>query len=250
MEHRFNCVSCGQCCYGSIPLTLEDAWRHAGRFPLALVWTAVPQRARAFSLATRIGVEMKAGKGGRIAALIVPTAYIPPLQACPELKTDGLCNIHENKPLRCRTMPFYPYREESDQADLLRPRQGWACDTSMAAAVVYRDRKLVERGDFDREREELLQQAPVIRQYAAYMLKYSPWIVEHLAMQAARPGGNVITSLSSFLTATRHPQASVIARQQAPVLHAFAGQTAEQAEWLEYHRNYAGWAKEMDYLAA
>lgn len=250
MERHFGCTACGKCCYGWLPLTLGDALVHAGRFPLALVWSVVPQGTRTYPLAARMGVTLKAGKRTHIAALIVPTAYIPPSLPCPELGADGRCGIHDTKPQRCRTMPFYPYREEADQADMLVPREGWECDISITAPLVYRDKALVERADFDCERKKLLEQAPVMQRYAEYMLKYSPWIADNLAALATRPGGNVVTSLSSFFTATRQPNAAQLAAQQLPVLRVFAEKTAAVAELADYHRNYVGWAKEMEFLAS
>lgn len=246
MERRFHCTACGKCCYGWLPLTLADACAHAGRFPLAMAWTLAPQGSKAFPLISRLGATTKLDRK-QTALLIVPTAYIPPSFPCPALAPDGLCTIHADKPSRCRTMPFYPYRNEEDQADLLVPRKGWACDTSATAPVVYRDKKIVDRTDFDRERGELLEQAPLMRTYAEYMLKYQHWVIDGLAK--AGPGGNAVTSLSSFLTATKHPDAATLATRQLPVLTDYAARSAGQPELVEYTRNYAGWAKEMEYLA-
>ena len=249
MERRFHCTACGKCCSGSLPLTLADAWAHAGRFPLAMVWTPLRQQNKAFDLVRRIGTTLNLGGRKQIAVLIAPTAYIPQAFRCPALGADGLCSIHADKPLRCRSMPFYPYREEADQADLLAPRKGWECDTSAAAPVVYRQGKIVMRDDFERERAQLLQQAPLMRTYAEYMLKYQPQLAETLAAAAQNAkGGMVVSSVSSFLTATRQGEVAAFAAQQRAVLHDFASKTAAQPELAEFHRNYAGWAKEMDYL--
>lgn len=246
MEQRFACTACGACCHGWLPLTLDDVPAHAGRFPLAMVWTPVRQGTKAFAQATRIGTTVRLPDRKTLAVTIAPTMYIPPSFPCPELAADGRCNIHADKPSRCRTMPFYPYREEGDQSDLLVPRKGWACDTSAAAPVVYRDRRIVERADFDLEHGQLQQQAATIRGYADYVLKYMPWIVDNLAKSLGRrTGGSVVTSLSSFLTATRRPDAAALAARQEPVLAGFAERTAGMAEHAEYHRNYTAWAKEM-----
>lgn len=246
MEQRFACTACGACCHGWLPLTLEDALAHAGRFPLAMVWTPLRQGAKAFAQMARLGTTVRLRDRKTLAVAIAPTAYIPPSFPCPELLADGRCNIHTNKPARCRTMPFYPYREESDQADMLIPRTGWTCDISAAAPVVYRDRRIVERADFDHEHGQLLHQAPVLRGYAEYALKYMPWILDSLGKAAARPAaGSVVTSLSSFLTAARRPDAPALAARQEPVLAAFAARTAETPELAEYHRNYVAWGKEM-----
>ncbi|MEI6415519.1 MAG: YkgJ family cysteine cluster protein [Pseudomonadota bacterium] len=248
MDQRFHCTACGQCCFGWLPLTLSDALIHAGRFPLALVWTPVPQGVRAFPLTARLGITIRLRNRKQIAVLVTPTAYLPPSFPCPELTAENLCGIQANKPLRCRTMPFYPPREEQDQADMLFPRKGWACDTSMAVPVVYHDKTIVDRADFDNERRALLEQVPTMRLYADYVLKYMPWITESLESVVRKPDGNVITSLSSFFTATRQSDTAALAARQSSVLKEYATKTAGVPELVEYHRNYSGWAIEMDYL--
>lgn len=250
MEQRFSCTACGKCCYGWLPLTLKDAVANAGRFPLAMVWTPVRPTAKSFDLASRLGTTLRLRNRKTVAVLIVPTGYLPPTYPCPALQADNLCGIHADKPSRCRTMPFYPYREEKDQADLLIPRKGWLCEVSAAAPAVYRDHAIVERADFDRERADLIEQAPVMRTYADYVFKYMPWIADNLATLVTKPNaGNLVTSLSSFLTATRRPDAAALAAAQAPLLHALAERTRDDPALTDYHRNYSGWAKEMDSLA-
>ena len=187
MEPRFSCTACGKCCHGWLPLTLKDAVAHAGRFPLAMVWTPVRSNAKFYDLATRLGQTVRLPNRKTVAVLVQPTAYLPPSYPCPELRADNLCGIHADKPSRCRTMPFYPYREEKDQADLLIPRKGWQCDVSAAAPVVYSNHAILDRADFDRERGELLDQAPVMRAYVDYILKYMPWTLDELAKLAAKP---------------------------------------------------------------
>lgn len=231
-------------------MTLGDALLHAHRFPLAFAWTAVPPAARAFALTVQLGTELRLPKRGKVAVLVNPVAYLPPAFPCPELTTDGQCGIHAAKPTRCRTMPFYPYRDERDQADLLVPRKGWACDTSEAAPIVYLDRAIVDRGDFDHERAELRSQVPAMRTYAAYAMKYMPWLIDHISAAARDPNGKVITSLSSFLTATRTANASDLAARQLPVLTTLCDRTAGSPELVGYHQQYAGWRAEMAYLAA
>ncbi|CAK0778646.1 YkgJ family cysteine cluster protein [Gammaproteobacteria bacterium] len=249
-ERHFNCTTCGKCCFGWLPLTLNDALRHAGRFPLALVWTPVPYGTRAFAVSARFGITIRLHNRKQIAVVITPTAYLPPSFPCPELTAEGQCRIHEHKPLRCRTMPFYPYREEQDQADQLVPRKGWACDISASAPVVYRNKSIVDRTDFDHERRGLLEQAPTMRVYADYVLKNMPWIHDSLGAVVQKSGGKVITSLSSFLTAIRTLDAKSLAAQQLPILNNYATKTTDIPELVEYQHNYAGWAQEMEYLAS
>lgn len=250
MERRFSCTVCGKCCHGLLPLTLKDAFAHAGRFPLAMMWTTVRPGAKSFELVRRLGITIPLPGRKTVAVLIQPTVYLPPTFPCPELHPDHRCGIQADKPTRCRTMPFYPYREEQDQADMLVPRKGWECDTSASAPVVYRNRTITARDDFDRERRDLLDQAPIIRTYADYVLKYMPWIVGELAVLLPRPtGGTLFTSLSSFLTATRRTDAAAVAAAQSPVMHAMAERTRDDPTLRDFHRSYAGWAKEMDSMA-
>ncbi|CAK0776539.1 Zinc/iron-chelating domain-containing protein [Gammaproteobacteria bacterium] len=248
MERHFRCVACGKCCFGFLPLTLQDALRYANAFPLALVWTTVPYGTRAFSVSANMGTVLKSRGHSKIAVTVTPTSYVPVSLPCPKLTSEGLCSIHENKPLRCQTMPFYPYREERDQTDLLTPRKEWACDVSKSACVVYRNHNILDRIHFDQERRALLEQAPIMRTYVEYVLKYMPWVLDRLFSTAQ--GGNVVTSLSSFCTAIRFPNVSFLASQQLPIFLQYAKNMANQPEFSEYQQQYSGWAKEMEYLAS
>jgi len=147
-------------------------------------------------------------------------------------------------------MPFYAYRDERYQAEVLAPRQGWGCDTSATAPLVLSGGRLVAGEDFERERQELLGQVPLMRRYASYMLKYSAWLVGSLALAATtQKAANVATSLSSFLTATKAEGAERIAALQRPVLDDFASRTAGDQRLASHHDNYLSWSKEMGYLA-
>lgn len=250
MDRHFRCTACGDCCHGRLPLTLDDARRHAGRFPLALAWMPVVRGLRNYELAKRLGVALKLRNRTHIAVVITPIAYLPAEFPCPELTPGGLCCIHEAKPLRCRSMPFYPYREERDQADLLVPRKGWACDISLGAPLVYHNMRIVDRSDFDLERTALLEQAPTMRRYAEYALKYMPWLLDSLDTALRQPNGHVVTSLSSFFTAIKPDDAAALAKLQCPVLQDYASRTSGMDALAEYRRHYAAWAEEMAYLAA
>ena len=250
MGKHFQCTACGKCCYGQLPLSITDAFANVGRFPLAMIWTPLKQGAKDYSMVSSLGTTVKLPNRKELAVLIVPSLYIPPTFPCPALSDDNLCSIHTIKPSRCKTMPFYPYREEQYQAELLVPRKDWDCDTSTNAPVVFEGKNIVSRDDFDQERQELLQQVDTIRTYASYMLKYSPLLVNSLAKATSQKvGGQVVTSLSSFLTATKNPDAKEIARQQLPLLNEYVKKTSQNKGFAEFHKNYASWAKEMDFLA-
>ncbi len=250
MTKHFNCTACGKCCYGQLPLTYKDALANAGRFPLCLVWTPVQPGNKNFKLMGKLGTTIKLANHKELAVLIVPTSFIPSSLPCPALGDDNLCGIHREKPSRCKTMPFYPYREESYQAELLNPRQGWGCDTSSAAPVVFHDKKIILRDDFDRERDDLIEQVPILRRYADYMQKYSYSLVNSLVVASTQnTGAQVVTSLSSFLTATKNTDAKKIAQQQLPILNNYIAKTAGSPDLIDFHQKYTDWAKEMTYLS-
>ncbi|MEO5375718.1 MAG: YkgJ family cysteine cluster protein [Alphaproteobacteria bacterium] len=250
MERHFQCIACGRCCQGWLPLTLGDALEHSGRFPLAVVLTPLKQAHRAFALTARLGASLRLRDRRQIAVRIVPTAYIPPTMSCPALDAEGLCTIHEHKPSRCRTMPFNPYHEERDQAEHLVPRKGWTCDVSKAAPVVYRDRTIVDRRDFDRERGELLDQAPLLRAHLEWLAGHVPGLAETLAAAAMKPGGgHVVTGFAPLLRRLEQVDRAAVARAQRPLLVDFAARTAGVPALAEYHRFYGDGVWEMERLA-
>jgi len=250
MASHFACTACGKCCYGQLPLTVKDALIHAGRFPLALLWTPLRKGSKDFPLVSRLGVAVPLPKHPGLAALVVPTSYIPADMPCPALGADNLCAIHSNKPTRCKTMPFYPYRDEKYQHELLKPRKGWECDTSVAAPIVFQSGKITQRDDFDQERRDLEEQVPLIRQFASCLFRYNPMLATTLALEAAKSSpGQIVTSLSSFLTATRNPDARNVAQLQQPVLAAYLEKTAGVPAFHAFHSQYGAWLEEMNYLA-
>jgi Fe-S-cluster containining protein len=248
MAKHFSCTGCGKCCYGQLPLTLVDAFANLGRFPICFLWTVVAPDSKDFAMAQKIGATIALPHRKELAVLIVPTSFIPATFACPALGADHLCSIHSHKPSRCKAMPFYPYREERYQGEGLTMRPGWACDTSDTAPIVFENQKIVDRADYDHERHQLLQQVPIIRQYCEYVLKYSPAMMTNLMVSSRSKGSQIVTSLSSFLTATRHAEAHEIAALQLPVLRQYAELTANDPLLTTFHRYYQSWATEMEYL--
>lgn len=250
MVQRFQCTACGKCCYGQLPLTIDDAFRHAGRFPLAIIWTPVKEVSKDFAMVAKLGTLIELPNHHKLAALVVPTAYLPATFSCPALLDNKLCGVHTEKPLRCRTMPLYPYREEQYQAELFKFPSDWACDTSEAAPVVFNNHRITFREDFDTERKALEAQHPLIQRYAEYTLKYNPKILSSLIQSAQKArGSQVVTSLSSFLTANRTPNSQAIAQQQLTVLNHYIEKTAHHKVLANFHQYYQLSAKEMSYLA-
>ncbi len=243
---HFACTRCGKCCYGWLPLTIADAFANAGRFPLAMVWTTVPEASRAFELTAQLGMTVALPKRKRVAVLIAPTAYLPPSFPCPALSSENQCAIHADKPLRCRSMPFYPYRRETDQADMLVPRKGWVCDTSANAPVVYQNHKILERDDFDRERAALVEQAPMLRAYAETILKHYPAVMARVQKTAQNPAtGSIVVGFWSFLRHHRTEDPVKFAKAQHPVLIEFISRTAATSMLANYHKYYQESAAEL-----
>lgn len=245
-ERHFACTACGKCCYGLLPLTLADAAAHAGRFPLGVMWTPVRQNQRAFELTARLGVKLRLRDRRTVAVRITALAYIPPSLPCPALAEDGRCSIHDAKPARCRTMPFFPYVEEAEQAAQLVPRKGWDCDVSQAAPIVFRDRNVIDRTDFDAERSQLLAQAPTLRAYAEAQLATVPGLLDKLGLVASRPlGGDVLLGMATLLPHWPDMDAGTFAGQQLPVLERFADLTMNDPALSEFHHRYRQWGREM-----
>lgn len=234
MEQRFRCTACGKCCVGWLPLTVAEAGRFAGRFPLAVVWTPVPQGHPSFESFARLGIEVRTGAGA-MAVRIAPTVYIPLGENCPALAPDKLCGVHAEKPLRCRSMPFHPGEAEAGQDHLLRPWTGWQCDVSAAAPVVYRNGVILDRRDFDAEAAALLAQRPAVKAYAESVLRTMPAVLAGLADAAAKPrGGNVVLGLASLLRFLPGDAAD-IARSQAAILARFRDRYAGNPEYRRFY---------------
>lgn len=249
-ERHFACTACGKCCFGLLPLTLADADAHADRFPLGVMWTPVRQNQRSFELTARLGAKVRLRDRRIVAVRITAVAYVPPSLPCPALAEDGRCSIHETKPARCRAMPFFPYVEEAEQAAQLVPRKGWDCDVSQAAPIVFRDRNVLDRADFDAERAQLLAQAPVLRTYAEAQLATVPGLLDKLGMVASRPlGGDVLLGMATLLPHWPGMDALAFARRQAPVMERFAALTEGDAAQADFTHRYRQWGREMARLA-
>lgn len=247
MERRFACTSCGKCCHGLLPLTIDDALTHADKFPLVVVWMPVRQGGRSFGVTADIGITIQLKKRKQAAVQVGPMAYIPPSFSCPELTSEGLCGIHAQKPQRCRTMPLSAYRDEVDQDDLLVPRSGWLCDTSNDAPVVYRDKSIIERGDFVAERKQLIREAAILKPYAELLLDSVPSLRMELHKVAMKPrGGQVIVAFSTLIP--RLPKADIyaFAEKQLPVMKTFAERTKGNPALVDFHKRYADDAAEWE----
>ena len=247
MERRFFCTACGKCCHGLLPLTIDDALAHADKFPLVVIWTPVRQGGRSFGVTADMGITIQLKKRKLAAVQISPTAYIPPTFPCPELTEEGLCAIHAAKPQRCRTMPFSAYRDETDQDDLLIPRPHWVCDTSSEAPLVYRDKGIIDREDFDVERAQLVRDAAILKPYAEWLLDGVPSLRMEIQKVAMKPsGGQVVVAFSTLIP--RLPKVDIydFAKKQLPVTRAFAEKTAGDPSLADFHKRYTDIAAEWE----
>lgn len=251
MERHFACTACGKCCQGRLPLTIGDALTHVDLFPLFIMWSPVRPGGKSYDAIRRIGLEIEPKKRKKAAVRVTPISYIPPHMPCPALLDDGLCAVHETKPLRCRAMPLSGARAECDQTDLLIPKAGWACDVSETAPVVYRNKTIVDRAVFAQERRALEIDAKILVPFAQFVLDAKPDVRKEVFSMALRPqGGQVITNFSHLIA--RLPQVDMFdfAAQQQAVMQRFSNLTTGKTEWASEHERYAACAKEYAAMLA
>jgi hypothetical protein len=92
--------------------------------------------------------------------------------------------------------------------------------------------------------EATSKQVPLIRQFASYQFRYNPMLAATLALEAAKSSpGQVVTSLSSFLTATRNPDSQTVARQQQPSLPPILRKQPGGPSFADFTRNMARGSK-------
>ncbi|MBL4720975.1 MAG: hypothetical protein JKY20_07585 [Alphaproteobacteria bacterium] len=136
-------------------------------------------------------------------------------------------------------MPFSAYRDEADQDDLMLPKPGWACDTSQDAPVYYRDKAIVERGEFDLERRLLLRDAAILKPYGEWLIASAPNLGVQLRKAALAPrGGQVVTAFSTLIPKLPKVDIYDFAAKQAPVMRSFAEKTAADPALKKLHRYY------------
>ncbi|MHA1567577.1 MAG: YkgJ family cysteine cluster protein, partial [Alphaproteobacteria bacterium] len=175
---------------------------------------------------------------------------IPSTFSCPELTDEGLCAIHDHKPQRCRTMPFSAYREMNNQDDLLIPRSGWLCDTSDQAPIVYRDKNILDPGDFRHERAQLVGDAKILQPYAQWLLDSVPSLRMDLQKVAMKPnGGRVLVSFSTLIPRLPKVDIFAFAEKQCQVMKSFANRTQGEPGLADFHQRYTDGAAEWQKVA-
>lgn len=245
-EHRFLCTACGQCCYGLLPLTVDEAMERSGMLPLAISMTPIEKSAQRSKYVEAISVRFTLGGKKTIRLNVSLVSFVPATMPCPALTSDNLCSIHEEKPVRCRTMPFYPYRDESQQASMLTPRSGWLCATGEDAPVVYKDHRIVNRTDFDREQMALAAQTASLQRYAELLVRHDPFQRTRLLKVASSAGASrVIVSFLSYLRYNKDLDMLGFAARQYPVLKEWAEKTAADPKLSEFYRYYTEAAAEL-----
>ena len=245
MKRYFECTACGKCCHGWLPLSISDALAHADIFPLFLFWMPARPGGKSYDLTRKLGIELKLKKRKRAAVRVFPVSYVPTHMNCPALRDDGLCGIHECKPQRCRTMPLSGARAENDQLDLLIPKPDWACDVSDAAPLVYDNKHITARTDFEDERQVLIEDSKILKPFATLMIDGSPKLRMDLEKIASRPkGGHLILNFSTLVPRLSDVDIFELAQKQGPVMQSFADQTAGQAEFSDEHKRYAACAQD------
>lgn len=214
-----------------------------------MLWTVVPPGSPSAGLVARLGATVTIGRKKPLPVEVSAVVWLPETMACPELTADGLCGIHATKPQRCRTMPFYAGREEADQAAFLLPRPGWQCDISRAAPAVYDGGVILDRADFDAERQRLEQQAATLRAYATRLVSQSAPLVRDLEVLGKRPGGGRLALAFTGILPRLGADTAAFARQQVPVLRGLAARTAEDPAQRRFHDYYVSTLRALEPFA-
>ena len=116
---------------------------------------------------------------------------------------------------------------------------------------MYRDKKIVDRADFDRERAAILRQAPDLRSYAESQLAKAPGVRDAVVRAASqRAAGQIVRSFSAILHFLEAVDIRAFAQRQLPVLRQFATATSALPETAEYQKYYLRSATEMERLLA
>jgi Fe-S-cluster containining protein len=238
-QQSFACTACGRCCSGSLPINVAESLKRADMFPLAMSLMPIQPSIRGHSIIKTIGATVVLSKRQTVSLIVTPTSFIPNTLPCPQLTDNGLCMIHDDKPLRCRTMPFYPYKDEDSQADMLVPRAGWLCETGEMAPTVYRDRQIVDRTDFDSEQKVLVDQAPALQRFVDLLLQHNPPLRAQIAQASqARIPRRVVVGFLSYVRYDRRLDLIDYARRQYPVLEIWVGKTRGDPKFREFHAFY------------
>jgi Fe-S-cluster containining protein len=245
-EKRFQCTACGLCCNGIVPLTIDEAIRNASLFPLAVTITPMKPGVRGAKVLDKIGIKLDLPGRRKVVVSVMPVAFIPKTHPCPALAPDGLCSIHDMKPLRCRAMPFYAYKDEDSQADMLVPRKGWLCETGPAAPVVYRERKIVDRTDFAAEREALVAQTPILSRFVKMLVQFDPAQAARLLKASQTPvPGRLVVSFFSLLKLTGARGLLEFADRQGLVLQDWLDRTSDDPTLAEFSGFYRSALSEL-----
>ncbi len=147
-------------------------------------------------------------------------------------------------------MPYSAYRDEKDQDELMIPRSGWECDISDEAPLVYRDRTIIDRHDFEVERERLVGDAAILKPYAEWLLDSVPSLRMELHKVARKPGGGrVLVAFSSLIPRLPKVDIYAFAEKQFPVMKAFAERTAGDPGLVDFHQRYVDSAAEWGKIA-
>ena len=144
-------------------------------------------------------------------------------------------------------MPYSAYRDEADQDDLLLPRPGWECDISSDASLVYRNKAIVERDEFNTERDGLIRDSAILKPYAEWLIESVPSLKMDLLKAAMRStGGQVIVAFSTLIPRLPGVDIYDLAEKQLPLMQSHARRTVDDPSLASFHKCYVKTAKEWE----
>jgi hypothetical protein len=133
----------------------------------------------------------------------------------------------------------YAVHEENYQANCLVTRKGWRCDTTEKAPVIYQNKRILDRTNFDNERNALLAQAPVFRTYATKLFQHNPALMARVTKAAQSPiPGRVVVNFSSVFRYNKQYDLRSFALMQQGIIEAWEQKTANLPILSDYHAYY------------
>lgn len=181
----FSCNQCGDCCRGGGPaLSIEEIFKYQNVFITGLRWTGNMQHRKHFDAWDGEIVDMQRLRD-HVASLSGPVQehkghdlypHIYPLvtgysvnRPCPALASDGTCTLHDDKPARCRSVPFDPVLPEHLQAIVLRKFTHDCMTTTKepdAHNVIFRDGCITDpsyKADYDRRLADMRKERDTLK---------------------------------------------------------------------------------------
>lgn len=148
---HFACHACGACCNSAPALTFQEMGSYAKDFHIRLAFQSVPmkstdtiqfpwgiqkvdskQNAKIKENEKRLWNAVKGPDGITMIHMFPIARTQSSANSCPQRTEDGLCSIHDRRPLMCRTVPLAPAMPEFMQGMNIAAFEEWGCASKEA----------------------------------------------------------------------------------------------------------------------